>query len=54
MANLIKREREKQRKWHWLRSELKPGLKAGEAEVAALDADKIIKQAKSRRKAHGR
>jgi hypothetical protein len=54
MANLIKLEREEQRKWSWLRSELKPGLEAGEAEFVDLEADKLVKQAKARRKAHGR
>jgi hypothetical protein len=56
MANFIRRdcEREEQRKWSWLRSELKPGLEAGEAEFVALDAGKIIKEAKARKKAHGR
>jgi hypothetical protein len=43
-------EREEQRKWSWFRSELKPGLEAHEAEFVALDADEIIKEAKSQRK----
>ena len=37
-----------------LRSELKPGLEANETEFVALDAGEIIKEAKARRKAHGR
>jgi antitoxin ParD1/3/4 len=56
LRDLVRRdyEREEQRKWSWLRSELKPCLEAGEAEFVALDAGKIIKEAKARRKAHGR
>ena len=46
-------EHEEWHKWSWLRSELKPGLEAGEAEFVALDAGKIIKEAKARRKKHG-
>jgi hypothetical protein len=46
-------ERGEQRKWLWLRSEIKPGLKADESEFVALDAGKIIKEARARRKAHG-
>jgi hypothetical protein len=45
-------EREEQRKWSWLRSELLPGLNADETDFVACDADKIIKEAKARRKAH--
>jgi len=40
-----------QNKWSQLRSELKPGLDASEAEFVTLDAAKIIKEAKARRKA---
>jgi len=56
VRDLVRRdyEREEQRKWSWLRSELKPGLEADEAEFVALDADKIIKEAKARRKTRGR
>jgi antitoxin ParD1/3/4 len=56
LRDLVRRdyEREKQRKWTWLRSELKPGREAKEAEFVPLDAGKIIKEAKERRKAHGR
>ena len=46
-------EREEQRKGSWLRSELKPGMEAGETEFVTLDAGKIIKESKARRKAHG-
>jgi antitoxin ParD1/3/4 len=56
LRDLVRRdyEREEQRKWSWLRSELKPGLEADEAEFVPLDAGKIIKEAKASRKAHGR
>jgi hypothetical protein len=47
-------EYEEQRKWSWLCAELKAGLEADETEVVALDAGKIIKEAKSRRKSGGR
>jgi len=46
-------EHEEGRKWSWLRSELKPGLEASEAEFVALDAGKIIKEAKARRPKRG-
>ena len=45
---------DEQRKWSWLRSEIKAGLGASETEFVALDAGKIIKEAKARRNAHGR
>jgi antitoxin ParD1/3/4 len=56
LRDLVRRdyEREEQRKWSWLRTELRAGLEANEAEFVALDAGKIIKEAKARRKAHGR
>ena len=56
LRDLVRRdyERDEQRKWSWLRSELKTGLQASEAEFVALDAGKIIKEAKARRKTHGR
>jgi antitoxin ParD1/3/4 len=47
-------EREEERRWSWLRTELRAGLKAPESEFVPLDAEKIIKQAKARKKAHGR
>ena len=47
-------EREEQRKWQWLREELKAGVEADESEFVALDADSIITEAKKRRKKHGR
>jgi len=55
VTDLIRRDRERdeQRKWAWLRSELKPGLQADESEFVPLDADSIIKEARARRKARG-
>lgn len=47
-------EREEQRKWLWLRQELKVGAEAAETEFVALDADMLIAEAKKRRKKHGR
>jgi len=55
IRDLVRRdyEREEQRKWSWLRTELKAGLEAEEAEFMTLDANKIIAEAKARRKKHG-
>ena len=47
-------EREEQRKLSWLRQELKGGAQADVSEFVTLNADKIISEAKSRRKKHGR
>ena len=56
IRDLVRRdyEREEQRKWSWLRQELKAGVAADEAEFVALDADSIIAEAKARRKNHAR
>ena len=56
IRDLVRRdyELEEERKWRWLREELKPGAKAGEEEFVALDADSFISEAKVRRKKHGR
>jgi antitoxin ParD1/3/4 len=56
VRDLVRRdyEREEERRWAWLRSELEPGLTAADHEFLPLDAGKIIKEAKARRKAHGR
>ncbi len=56
LRDLVRRdyERDEQQKWSWLRSELRPGLDASESEFVPLDAGKLIKEAKARRKAHGR
>ena len=54
IRDLVRRdyEREEQRKWLWLRHELKAGAEANEAEFVDLDADAIIADAKERRKGH--
>ena len=56
VRDLVRRdyEREEQRKWAGLRSELEPGLHASDNEFVPLDAGKIIKEARARRKTHGR
>ena len=55
IRDLVRRdyEREEQRKWSGLRAELKPGIEADEADFVTLDANKIIAEAKGRRKKHG-
>jgi antitoxin ParD1/3/4 len=52
IRDLVRRdyEREEVRKWSFLRSELQPGLEAGESEFEELDANAIIKEARARRK----
>jgi len=56
IRDLVRRdyEREEQRKWIWLREELKAGVAADESEFVALDADSIISEARKRRKKDGR
>ena len=56
VRDLVRRdyERDEERKWSWLRNELEPGLRAAENEFIPLDAARVIKEAKARRKAHGR
>ena len=56
IRDLVRRdyEREEQRKWLWLRQELKAGVVADETVFEPLDADKIIVEAKKSRKKHGR
>ena len=51
IRDLVRRdyEREEQRKWQWLRHELKAGAVADEADFVALDADSMIAEAKLRR-----
>jgi len=46
-------EREEERKWLWLRCELKPGLAASESEFESVDIDSLIEEAKSRRAPRG-
>jgi antitoxin ParD1/3/4 len=55
IRDLVRRdyERDEQRKWQWLRQELKAGLEASESDFVALDADSLISEAKARRKKHG-
>ena len=56
IRDLVRRdyEREEQRKWQWLRQELKAGAEADEAVFVPLDANAIIVDAKKSRKKHGR
>ncbi len=56
VRDLVRRdyEREEQRRWAWLRSELEPGSNAPDSEFVPLDAGKVIKAAKARRRVHGR
>lgn len=53
IRDLVRRdyECEERRKWQLLRNELKPGAVAAESAFVPLDADKLIAQAKARRKA---
>jgi antitoxin ParD1/3/4 len=55
IRDLVRRdyEREEQRKWEWLRQELKRGAEAPEADFVPLEADSLIAEAKARRKTHG-
>lgn len=55
IRDLVRRdyEREEERKWLWLRNELKAGLEAREPEFETLDVDGLIGEAKSRRKKGG-
>lgn len=55
IRDLVRRdyEREEQRKWVWLRQELKAGAEAPEADFVPLEADSLIAEAKARRKTHG-
>ena len=39
---------EEERKWAWLRAELKAGMNASRDEFIPLDAEKIIKEARAR------
>lgn len=51
IRDLVRRdyEREEERKWSWLREELKAGTDAVESQFGPLDADTILAKAKSRR-----
>jgi antitoxin ParD1/3/4 len=56
IRDLVRRdyEQEEEKKWAWLRAELKAGIEADESEFVPLDAEKIIAEAKKRKKANGR
>jgi antitoxin ParD1/3/4 len=47
-------EREEERKWLWLRHELKAGLEASASEFESLDIDGLINEARSRRATRGK
>jgi antitoxin ParD1/3/4 len=49
IRDLVRRdyEREQQRKWLWLRHELKPGMEAAEFDFETVDVDALITEAKS-------
>jgi len=55
IRDLVRRdyEREENRKWLWLRHELKAGLEATESEYESLDIDGLIGEARSRRSKGG-
>ena len=55
IRDLVRRdyEREEQRKWLWLRHELKAGLEAAEVEFESLDADSLLGEARSQRATRG-
>lgn len=55
IRDLVRRdyEREEQRKWFWLRQELKAGAEAPEADSVPLEADSLIAEAKARRETLG-
>ena len=55
IRDLVRRdyERDEERKWALLRHALKPGLEAGEDEFVKLDADKVLAEAKAKRKNRG-
>ncbi len=52
IRDLVRRdyEREEQRKWNFLRNELKAGMEADESEFVPLDAGRIKKEARAHRK----
>lgn len=51
IRDLVRRDylREEQRKWHWLRKELRPGMEASESEFVPLGVDSLLSEAKDRR-----
>jgi len=54
LNDLVRRdyEREEERKWSWLRDELKAGAEAEASQFIPLEADAILARAKSRRNSH--
>ena len=56
IRDLVRRnfEREDARKWCWLRGELRAGTEADESKFVPLNAETVIRKAKSRRKSHAR
>jgi antitoxin ParD1/3/4 len=54
IRDLVRRdyEREEERKWTWLRNELKAGAEADETQFVPLDAVAVLRKARSRRKSH--
>jgi len=56
IRDLVRRdyEQEEEKKWKWLEAELKPGMEADRSEFVPLDVEKIIAEAKRRKKANGR
>ena len=55
IRDLVRRdfEREEERKWGWLRDELKAGVEAEESDFVPLDAAALLLKAKARRDANG-
>lgn len=55
IRDLVRRdyEREEQRKWLWLRHELKAGVEAADSEFETIEIDSLIGEAKSRRAKRG-
>jgi antitoxin ParD1/3/4 len=56
IRDLVRRdyEREEERKWTWLRGELKSGAEADESQFVPLDAEAMLRKARALRKASAR
>jgi len=54
IRDLVRRdyESEEERKWTWLRDELKAGIEAPESQFVPVNADTVLSKAKSRRNPH--
>jgi len=54
IRDLVRRdyEREEERKWSWLRDELKAGAEAEESHFVLLDPGTLLAKAKARRDSH--